>query len=78
MASPGEVLRPHVQQIRKLIGEGAIGVDAFRWLLADARTAGVPLVLETPSERKEVAEDDPSPDPADVRMIRLLESLLPS
>lgn len=61
-----------------LIGEGAIGVDAFRWLLADARSAGVPLVLETPSERKEVAEDDPSPDPADVRMIRLLESLLPS
>lgn len=61
-----------------LIGEGAIGVDAFRWLLADQRSAGVPLVLETPSERAEVAEDDPSPDPADVRMIRLLESLLPS
>ncbi len=25
VASPGEVLRPHVQQIKKLIGEGAIG-----------------------------------------------------
>ena len=61
-----------------LIGEGAIGVDAFRWLLADARSAGIPLVLETPSERAEVADDDPSPDPADLRMIRLLESLLPS
>lgn len=61
-----------------LIGEGAIGVEAFRWLLADKRSTGVPLVLETPSERAEVAEDDPSPDPADVRMMRLLESLLPS
>ena len=29
VASPGEVLRPHVQQIRKLIGEGAIGMPCW-------------------------------------------------
>lgn len=59
-----------------LLGEGAIGVAPFRWLLADARVDTVPLILETPSERKEVAEDDPSADPADVRMVALLEELL--
>ena len=58
-----------------LIGEGQIGVEAFRWLLADPRSRGVPLILETPQERGEVAEDDASPDPWDVRMVRLLESL---
>jgi len=59
-----------------LIGEGAIGVEAFRWLLADARAEGIPLILETPSERAETAEDDATPDPADVRMVQLLYSLL--
>lgn len=54
------------------IGAGAIGEAPFRWLLADARTRGVPLILETPSERKEVAEDDASADPADARMVALL------
>lgn len=60
-----------------LIGEGAIGVEPFRWLLADPRTAGVPLVLETPQERAEVADDDATADPADDRMVQLLRSLLP-
>lgn len=59
----------------KLIGEGEIGVDAFRWLLADPRTKGVPLILETPQENMDIAENDPSPDPYDVRMMRLLRSL---
>ena len=59
-----------------LIGEGAIGAAAFGWLLADARAAGIPLVLETPSERAEVADDDASPDPADLRMMALLQALL--
>jgi endonuclease IV len=59
-----------------LIGDGAIGVAPFGWLLADARSMGIPLVLETPSERAEVADDDASPDPADVRMMTLLQSLL--
>lgn len=58
------------------IGEGEIGVEPFRWLLADERTAGIPLILETPQERAEVAEDDASADPADERMVRLVRSLL--
>jgi deoxyribonuclease-4 len=58
-----------------LIGEGAIGVEGFRWLLADRRTMGIPLVLETPQKNYEIAEDDASPDPWDEKMIRLLETL---
>lgn len=58
-----------------LLGEGQIGLDAFRWLLADPRTEGVPLILETPQENPDVAETDPAPDPYDVRMIRLLRSI---
>lgn len=57
-----------------LIGEGKIGVEPFRWLLADRRTVGIPLVLETPQQNYEVADDDPSPDPWDVKMVRLLTS----
>jgi deoxyribonuclease-4 len=58
------------------IGDGAIGVEPFRWLLADERTAGIPLIFETPPERAEVADDDASADPADMRMMRLLRSLI--
>jgi deoxyribonuclease-4 len=60
-----------------LIGEGEIGVEPFRWLLADPRTEGISLVLETPHERETVADDDASADPADVRMMALLAGLLP-
>ena len=59
-----------------LIGEGAIGAEPFRWLLADPISEGIPLILETPSERETVVEDDPSADPADARMIALLTALL--
>ena len=59
----------------ELIGEGQIGKDAFRWLLADRRTRGIPLVLETPQKNYDVAEDDPTPDPWDEKMMRLLETL---
>jgi deoxyribonuclease-4 len=59
-----------------LVGEGAIGAEPFRWLLADPRTEGVPLILETPSERKTVEEGDETADPADARMIALLEGFL--
>jgi deoxyribonuclease-4 len=59
-----------------LIGEGEIGEDAFRWLLADRRSRGVPLVLETP-QATEPAEDDPSADPNDARMVELLKSFVP-
>ena len=61
-----------------LIGEGAIGVEPFRWLIADARTEGISLILETPHEREETLEDDASADPYDVKMMSLLTSLLPS
>ena len=59
-----------------LLGEGRIGAEPFRWLLADRRSAGVPLILETPQQHYEIAEDDPSPDPYDVRMMELLGSFL--
>jgi deoxyribonuclease-4 len=57
-----------------LIGEGAIGADAFRWLLADPRTRGIPLLLETPQAIELVPEDDASADPDDLRMVALLRS----
>ncbi len=60
-----------------LIGEGEIGVEPFRWLLADPRTEGISLVMETPHERDEVAEDDASADPFDLKMMALLATLLP-
>lgn len=59
----------------RLIGDGAIGEDAFRWLLADRRTEGVPLILETPQLNVEIADDDTSPDPFDVQMMELLGRL---
>lgn len=58
-----------------LIGEGAIGVEPFRWLLRDRRTARVPLILETPQCNPDIADDDDSPDPNDVRMMELLRRL---
>ena len=58
-----------------LIGEGKIGVEPFRWLLADKRTRSVPLILETPQENFEIGEDDDTPDPYDVRMMELLRGL---
>jgi deoxyribonuclease IV len=58
-----------------LLGEGRIGTEPFRWLLADRRSRGVPLVLETPQQHPEVAADDAAPDPYDVRMAALLREL---
>ena len=57
-----------------LLGEGQIGAEPFRWLLADRRSRGVPLVLETPQRNADVADDDAAPDPDDVAMVRLLRS----
>lgn len=57
-----------------LIGDGLIGVEPFRWLLADARSKGVPLILETPQKNYDIADDDPTPDPYDVKMMELLAS----
>jgi deoxyribonuclease IV len=59
-----------------LLGEGLIGAEPFRWLLADRRSRGIPLILETPQELMEIADDDPSPDPYDLRMMALLRSFV--
>jgi deoxyribonuclease IV len=58
-----------------LLGRGHIGVEPFRWLLRDRRSADIPLILETPQLNYNVAPDDPSGDPYDVEMSALLKSL---
>ena len=57
-----------------LLGEGAIGAAPFEWLLADRRSQGVPLVLETPQRHPEVPADDATPDPDDVAMVEMLRA----
>jgi deoxyribonuclease-4 len=57
-----------------LIGEGRIGAEPFRWLIQDRRSAGIPLILETPQRNYEIADDDDAPDPYDVQMLELLRS----
>jgi len=59
-----------------LIGEGKIGPEAFRWLLRDERSQGIPLILETPQKNYDIADDDPAADPYDIQMMELLSSLL--
>lgn len=59
-----------------LIGDGKIGKDAFGWLLADKRAKKVPLILETPQANFEIADDDPTPDPYDVKMVKLLQGMV--
>jgi deoxyribonuclease-4 len=59
-----------------LLGQGKIGSHPFGWLLADPRSAGIPLILETPQQHYDVAEEDPSPDPYDVAMMKLLRSMM--
>lgn len=58
-----------------LIGDGHIGVDPFRWILADRRSRDVPLILETPELNLDIAGEDPTPDPYDVQMAVLMRSL---
>ena len=55
-----------------LIGEGLIGVEPFRQLLADRRSQDIPLILETPQQNNDIGEDDASADPYDARMVELL------
>jgi deoxyribonuclease-4 len=57
-----------------LIGDGRIGVETFRWLMKDRRSQNVPLILETPQQNYQPADDDPAPDPFDVKMMELLRS----
>ena len=58
-----------------LLGDGRIGVEPFRALLADRRSHGIPLILETPQLAVDIGDDDPSPDPYDLQMMALLEEL---
>lgn len=58
-----------------LLGEGAIGVEPFGWLLADRRSHDVPLILETPQENSGISEEDDTPDALDIRMLELLRAL---
>lgn len=55
-----------------LVGEGLIGAEPFKRLLADTRSAGIPLILETPQQNYEIADDDASADPFDLKMMSLL------
>jgi deoxyribonuclease-4 len=50
-----------------LIGEGYIGKEPFGWLMQDRRSREIPLILETPQLNYEIADDDDSPDPYDVK-----------
>ncbi len=58
-----------------LIGDGRIGAPPFEWLMHDRRSDGIPLILETPQQNYEPADEDDSPDPYDLKMIKLLEGL---
>jgi deoxyribonuclease-4 len=57
-----------------LIGDGLIGKQPFEWLMQDHRSKDIPLILETPQQNYEIPDDDDSPDPYDVKMMKLLES----
>jgi deoxyribonuclease IV len=59
-----------------LIGNGQIGKEPFGWLLRDQRSEDIPLILETPEQNYDIADDDPSADPYDVAMMQLLRSML--
>ncbi|MEO5817168.1 MAG: deoxyribonuclease IV [Gemmatimonadaceae bacterium] len=58
-----------------LIGDGLIGADPFGWILADARSHDIPIILETPQLDYDIADDDDAPDAYDVRMMALLTGL---
>ena len=58
-----------------LLGDGEIGLDPFHWLLDDPRTHDVPLILETPTANPDIANEDPSADPNDAAMVKLVQEL---
>ncbi|MBA3443605.1 MAG: deoxyribonuclease IV [Gemmatimonadales bacterium] len=60
-----------------LIGDGKIGQQPFEWLLRDNRTVGIPLILETPEQNYDIPDDDPSADPYDLAMVKLLSAMVP-
>ena len=46
-----KILESHVDRHSPL-GEGEIGMDAFRFIIEDERFDGIPLILETPDEER--------------------------
>ena len=68
--SEGELGSNHDRHV--LIGEGRIGREPFEWLMEDGRSRGIPLILETPQQNYDIADDDDSPDPYDLKMMKLL------
>jgi deoxyribonuclease IV len=58
-----------------LLGDGQIGTEPFGWLMADKRSKGVPLILETPQKNYEIDGEDDSPDDYDLKMVKLLSEL---
>lgn len=59
-----------------LIGDGRIGREPFGWLLRDRRARDIPLILETPEQNYDIADDDPAADPYDLAMMQLLRSMV--
>jgi len=59
-----------------LIGDGRIGREPFGWLLLDKRARDIPLILETPEQNYDIADDDPAADPYDLAMMKLLRSMV--
>jgi deoxyribonuclease-4 len=59
-----------------LIGDGRIGSEPFGWLLRDKRARDIPLILETPQQNYDIADDDPVADPYDLAMMQLLRSMV--
>jgi deoxyribonuclease-4 len=59
------------------IGEGYVGLDGFRWLVNDARFAGLPMLLETPKEERR-SPRAVAVDALDARNLQTLRSLVNS
>jgi deoxyribonuclease-4 len=57
------------------IGEGCIGIDAFRRLVNDQRFQGLPMLLETPKERAKSGNRIEA-DKFDLRNLNTLRSLI--
>jgi len=58
-----------------LIGKGLIGVEPFRWLLADRRSRDVPLILEHNQQIMQPEPNDDAPDPYDLEMMELMRRI---
>lgn len=58
------------------IGKGCLGLDPFRWLVNDARFAGLPMLLETPKLDTPESRRKSDADPWDARNLRTLRRLL--